>query len=214
MNFFSIHHIAITLMGYEMSWIELLATVFTVACVWLAMKNHILNWPVALVAIVLSYGLFYQNELYADSFLQIYFFAASIYGWWFWSRPNTRTDDVPVTLLTNKQRLIWLAILMMVWILAIYFTKHLNIWWPQYYPKPAAFPIADSFILVTSFLGQWLLAKKKLENWICWIAVNITAIIVYNLKDLKLFSILYFVLLLIAVQGVISWSKKDLTANK
>ncbi len=209
MNFFSIHNIAITLMGYEMSWIELLATLFTVACVWLAMKKHILNWPVALIAIVLSYALFYQNELYADSFLQIYFFVASAYGWWYWSRPNAMTDELPVTQLTNQERINWLVILMLAWVAATYFTTHLNIWWPQFYPKPAAFPIADSFILVASFLGQWLLAKKKLENWICWIIVNCTAVFVYYLKDLKLFSILYLVLLFIAIQGVITWNKKD-----
>ena len=86
---------------------------------------------------------------------------------------------------------------------------HLHGWLPEFFPKQTAYPIPDSFVMVVSIAGQWLLAKKKLENWICWIAVNCTAIVIYFMKDIKLFSLLYTVLLVLAIMGVISWRKKN-----
>jgi nicotinamide mononucleotide transporter len=191
-----------------MSWLELVATIFSIACVWLAVKKNILNWPVAIIAIFLSFLLFYQSALYADSFLQIYFFVTSIYGWWYWTRKTDEINELPVTELSNTERLSWILGILFSTVLASYIMLHLNPWFPDYFPKPTAYPIPDSFILVASIAGQWLLAKKKLDNWYCWIMVNCTAVIVYFLKDIKLFSILYFLLLIMAMMGIYSWRKQ------
>lgn len=209
MNYFSIENIAVTIMGYAMSWLELWATIFSLACVWLAVKKNIFNWPVAIIAIILSFLLFYQNQLYADSFLQIYFLITSVYGWWYWNRSGVEMEELPVTILTVAERGYGVVGILISTVFAIYIMVHLNPWMPKYFPKPAAYPIPDSFIMVTSFAGQWLLAKKKLENWYCWIAVNCTAIIIYFLKDIKLFSLLYLMLLIMAVMGVITWRRKS-----
>jgi nicotinamide mononucleotide transporter len=206
MNFFSTSNTALTLLGYSMSWLELVATIFTIACVWLAIIRHILNWPVALVAIALSFLLFYQSQLYSDCFLQVYFFVTSIYGWWNWGRKGEE-PELPVTLLTGAQRLYLAGTILIFTGIASYGTMHLNTWWPKYFPQPAAFPIPDSFIMVTSIAGQWLLAKKKVESWYCWVVVNFTAVLVYFLKDIKLFSLLYLALLVMAVGGIRNWKK-------
>ncbi len=208
-SFFSIDNIAITMLDYSMSWVELLATIFTLACVWLAMKKHILNWPVAIIAITLSFLVFFQSALYADSILQIYFFITSIYGWWYWSRTYGVESDVPVTRLTRVERIYWVIGVFISTLMVSYIMIHLNSWLPKLFPAKTAFPISDSLVMVTSIAGQWLLAEKKLENWFCWIVVNSTAIVIYFQKELKLFSLLYVVLLVIAIMGVIAWSKND-----
>ena len=207
MSFFSTNNTALTLLGYSMSWVELLATMFSLACVWLAVKKNILNWPVAIIAILLSFLLFYQSALYADGFLQVYFLITSVYGWWYWNKKGKEMEELPVTLLNQKERIYWVAGIIISWAMATYLMMHLNPWMPQYFPQPAAYPIPDSFIMVASIAGQWLLAKKKLENWYCWIAVNCAAVIVYYLKDIKLFSLLYLALLLMAIMGIINWRK-------
>lgn len=208
-SWFSINNIAITILGYPMSWVELLATLLTMACVWLALKELVLNWPVALLAIFFSFLLFFQNALYADSFLQVYFFVTSIYGWWYWTRDGETEKIVPVTFLSQTARIYWLVGIILSTCLVSYIMIHLHGWLPDFFPKPTAYPIPDSFVMVVSIAGQWLLAKKKLENWICWIAVNCTAIVIYFMKDIKLFSLLYAVLLVLAIMGVISWRKKN-----
>jgi len=210
MNIFSVDNIAFSLLGYPMSWVELMATLFTVACVWLAIIKHILNWPVAIVAIILSFLLFYQNALYADCFLQIYFLFTSIYGWWYWSKKESGLPQMDITLLSTKQRIVWVTTILILTLITSYIMQHLNSWVPFLFPVPAAFPIPDSFIMVTSISGQWLLARKKPENWFCWIAVNTTATVVYLLKNIKLFSLLYFILLIMAILGSINWTKEAL----
>jgi len=209
MSPFSIENIAFEWLGYAMSWVELWATLFSVCCVWLAIKRDILNWPVAIVANVLTFFLFYQNSLYADSFLQIFFFCTSCYGWWFWSKKTPMETPPPITKMTINQRIKWSIGIVLFSLIASYIIIHLNGWWPLLFPQPAAFPVADSFIMVASVAGQLLLAKKKLENWYCWIGVNILAVIVYFMKDIKLFSLLYLLLLAMALSGLRAWRKKD-----
>ena len=72
--------------NYPVSYIELVATVFTLACVWLATRNHIATWWTGLVGVTAYFFLFYQVQLYSDMLLQTYFFVTGIYGWWAWSR--------------------------------------------------------------------------------------------------------------------------------
>ena len=208
MPFFSINNIAFTILGYPLSWVELLATVFTLACVGLAVRRNILNWPVGLVAIILSCLVFYQTQLYADCFLQLYFFITSVYGWWFWNKQKPLDKEQPVSFLTGLERVYWTLGIIAGWMIISFLIMHLNEWLPLYFPQPAAFPVPDSFIMVASIAGQWLLAKKKLENWYCWIGVNSTAMIVYYQKDIKLFSLLYLILLIMAFIGSRSWKRE------
>ncbi len=206
-EFFSIQHIACTFLGYSMSWLELLATLFTIVNVWLAIRQHMLNWPAGLVAIVLSFLLFYQSSLYADAFLQIFFFVVSCYGWYHWAFGHKSEAALPVTKLSSAGRKVVAVLVMVGTLLAGYVIQHLNTWFPVYFPQPAAYPYPDSFVMVGSFAGQWLLAKKKLENWWCWIAVNSVAVVIYYFKDIQLFSLLYLLLWVMAVSGWMRWKQ-------
>ena len=208
-DFFSIQNIACTLMGYSMSWLELLATGFTLLNVWLAIRQHMFNWPAGLVAIVLSFLLFYQSSLYADAFLQIFFFVVSCYGWYHWAFGHKRNDTLPVTALAPATRIQVVAAVIAGSVLAGYVIRHLNIWMPAYFTQPAAYPYPDSFVMVGSFAGQWLLARKRIENWWCWMGVNSVAVIIYFYKDIRIFSLLYLLLLFMAVSGYRQW-KRDL----
>lgn len=71
----------------------------------------------------------------------------------------------------------------------------------------ASFPWIDSLATTASFLAQYLIAKKKIENWIIWIAVNVVYIAVYLQKDLELYAVLYLVYLILAIQGYYQWRK-------
>jgi nicotinamide mononucleotide transporter len=212
LNFFSVSNIAINLLGYNMSWLELLATVFTIINIYLVIKEHILNFPFAFIAILLSLWLFFQSALYADAILQIYFFVLCVYGWWKWSNGSFVKSSLPVTELTSKGRVIVIAIILILTPVVGICMKNLPHWLPAIFTQPTAYPFSDSFILIASFVGQWLLAQKKTENWWCWIAVNAVAVVIYYLKDLKLFSLLYFILLLMAIKGIEAW-KKSMAAS-
>jgi nicotinamide mononucleotide transporter len=71
-----------------------------------------------------------------------------------------------------------------------------------------AIPWADALASATAYTGMWLMAKKKVASWYWWIATNITSIPLYFMKGYVFTSVQFMVLLILAIQGLISWYKK------
>ena len=82
--FFSVNTIAFTILGYSISWLELVGTIFNLVCVILAARRNIWNWPIGLIGVMLFGVLFYQINLYADVFEQVYYLITGISGWYLW----------------------------------------------------------------------------------------------------------------------------------
>jgi nicotinamide mononucleotide transporter len=82
----SINTIAFTVLGYPMSYIELIGTILYLWSVWLIAQKRMLTWPVGIVSVLFYMSLFYQIRLYSDALEQVYYLIASIYGWWWWSQ--------------------------------------------------------------------------------------------------------------------------------
>ena len=93
--FFSVNTIAFTILGYSISWLELVGTIFNLVCVILAARRNIWNWPIGLIGVMLFGVLFYQINLYADVFEQVYYLITGISGWYLWARvgTNKNTDE-------------------------------------------------------------------------------------------------------------------------
>ena len=87
--FFSVNTIAFTILGYSISWLELVGTIFNLVCVILAARRNIWNWPIGLIGVMLFGVLFYQINLYADVFEQVYYLITGISGWYLWARVGT-----------------------------------------------------------------------------------------------------------------------------
>ena len=72
----------------------------------------------------------------------------------------------------------------------------------------ASLPYGDAFTTVASLVAQYMLARKWLDNWLFWIAVDVVAIGVYLYKSLIPTSILYAVFLVLAVIGYVTWRQQ------
>ena len=204
---FDINNIAFQILGYDMSWLEFVSTIAGLLAVWLNAREKIINWPIGLLNVVGAFVLFYQSQLYADMFLQIFFFVTGVYGWWLWSKRNKQTNEkeVVISFLSNKLRFIWLSAFTVATIFLTYVVLHLNIWVPHYFPKPAAFPLADTLIWTMSMAGNYLLTEKKVEAWVLWVLVDLLAPILYFQKNLKFVSLEYIIFLGIAVYALWQW---------
>ena len=168
MNFFDINNIAFNVLNYPMSWIELIATIAGLFAVWLSAREHIANWGIGLINVVLSGMIFYTLRLYSDFFLQIYFFATGIYGWVLWAARKADTNEKVVTIswLSRVQQ-IWMVVIISVSTLIIgSMVTHLHTWYPVLFPAEAAFPYADTLVMTMSIFGNLLLTMKKIESWI------------------------------------------------
>ncbi|MGF1922839.1 MAG: nicotinamide riboside transporter PnuC [Bacteroidia bacterium] len=174
--------------------------VFTgILCVWLAAKNNIWNWPIAIVSVLIYIFIFFDAKLYADMGLQVYFFATNVYGWYFWSKNrNNSKESRPITLITLKE-IVLSVIGIIVFTIALGFLLYKN--------TDASFPFIDSFCTAVSLIAQVFLARKVLHNWLIWIFVDIIYVGVYFSKDLYATGSMYSLYIVIATIGYLDWRK-------
>ncbi|SFW64238.1 nicotinamide riboside transporter PnuC [Chitinophaga sancti] len=203
MNYLDINHIVCTIMGYPLSYIELLGTLSGLISVYYASRGNVLTWPTGIINEIALAILFYQVQLYADMFLQVFFFVVTIFGWYHW---KSNKADVPITRLRHKK---WYLLSLGAGTLLLgTCIKNLPQWLPVYFPHPAAYPYIDSFVTVASILATILLAKKQLENWIFWIVVDVISVGLYQVKGINFLSIEYVIFLGLASWGLWQWHKK------
>jgi nicotinamide mononucleotide transporter len=200
------------LLGYQVSYMEFIATMAGLVCVFLAAKNNILTWPVGIINIITSFVIFYQVALYSDMFLQIYFFATAIYGWMYWNKQKEVVKKV--TTLNLKQRLTTAIILVFGTLMFGYFISQIHLYFPDTYSFPAAFPYADTLVAVASIVANYLMAQRRLENWILWIAIDILACYLYFAKGIKFIAFEYIVFIALAAFGLYQWWQEQRSYDK
>lgn len=177
-----------------MTWIEGVAALFGFVCVWLTVKQNILCWPTGLVQVFLYIFVFYEAKLYADMALHVVYVGLGVYGWIYWRSGSAL--EIPVTN-TNHVH-VWIIAMIAVTLVWGYTLSSLT---------DASVPYPDSFIVAASLIAQWLMARKKLESWLFWIAADIVAIMTYGYKSLYFTSALYILFLVMAILGYFSWQK-------
>jgi nicotinamide mononucleotide transporter len=179
--------------------LELIAVVSGIVHVFLLTREKISAWPFGLLTVSLYIYIFADAKLYSDVLLHIIYVALNVYGWWNWARRRSTTArHIPITQLRPWEAGGWAAGIALGALLWGYFMAA---------NTGADFPYADAFTTVASLSAQFLLARKKLENWIVWIIVDVAAITIYSLKGLHLTALLYGVYLLLSIKGWLDWRK-------
>jgi nicotinamide mononucleotide transporter len=174
--------------------------VFTgILCVWLAAKNNIYNWPIAIVSVIIYIFIFFESKLYADMGLQVYFFAMNVYGWYFWSKNRNNPEaSRPIAIIRKKEIILSiLGVIVFTLILGFLLKKNTD----------ASFPFLDSFCTACSLIAQVFLARKVLQNWLIWIFVDIIYVGMYISKDLQATAVMYALYVYIASVGYLDWRK-------
>jgi nicotinamide mononucleotide transporter len=181
--------------------LELMAALFTIASVVYAKKNNVLVFPTGMVCTAIFVYLLLKWGLLGDMMINGYYFIMSVYGWYIWTR---KADNLPVTSISRtspKEHLISAAIftgtVLFVFLVYTAFNKFNH--WTSY---------LDTLTTGIFFVGMWLMAKRKIENWIYWIIGDIITVPLYFYKGLTFSSILYFVLTIIAIYGYLAWKKE------
>lgn len=182
---------------HQTSWLEWAGFVSTIACIYLAAKENILNWPISILSIVISAILYFDTHLFGDFALQFYFLFTAFYGWWFWLNKKKEIAK-PIVRIKPKH---WLIILVVIVVL----TGLLGYLLDKY--TPTNVPYEDGFCTAVSLVAQIMLTRKILENWILWIIVDICYVPLLIYKNLNLYAVLYAILVIIALKGYLDWRK-------
>lgn len=187
-----------------MSTLELVAAIIGATSVYLSVRQNIWSWPTAIVNVALYAVVFYQARLYAEMGLQVIFGVLSVYGWYQWLHGGENRTELRVTR-TSRQLGAVLA--------GIALTGGLTLGLILQATTNASLPILDSFLASTSLVAQWMMTRKKLENWLVWIGVDVLYVGMFAYKGLHVTAVLYAVFLALAVRGYADWRRSMSAAS-
>ncbi|PHM29917.1 nicotinamide riboside transporter PnuC [Xenorhabdus budapestensis] len=227
MDFFNIHnilvHIPLGADGYNLSYVEAVGTIAGLLCIWLASQEKIINYLFGVINVSLFAVIFFQIQLYASLILQIFFFAANIYGWYAWSRVNEQKQIELKIRWLNPKQMLSVAVVSIVFILIMTFNINQifgymakivvlalqgigsNITMPNL--QPDAFPFWDSVMTVLSIVAMILMTRKHVENWLIWVIINVISVVIYFYQGVLAMSLQYIILTGIALNGARLWIK-------
>lgn len=179
------------------SWLERFSVLCGVIQVLLSKNNKVYNYLFGILGIVSGMYVLFGAKLYADIALNMYYLVMSIYGWWYW-KTNREAKEQPITRCNNRE---WMIVL------SIVFGGFLILYFALIRFTDSDVPIWDAWVSCTAWAGMWLLARRKIENWILLNISNAFAIPLLIHKELYLFAILTIFLFTIAIFGYIKWAK-------
>lgn len=188
---------AFVLWGAPASWLELVAAVLALVMVGCNMRELHWGWPLAAVSSLMYVGVFAGSRIYGDAALQIFFAVMALWGWTQWLRGH-RADggSLQVARLSRRGLALSAVAAALLWpTLAFFLSRFTN----------SDVPWLDGFVTALSVVGQFLLARKFIENWGVWLAVNVVSIGLFIHKGLWLTVALYLIFAVLSVIGYIAW---------
>jgi len=182
------------------NWIEVLGTLIGILYLYWEYQADMKVWIAGIIMPAISIVVYFDAGLYADFGINIYYLIAAIYGWYVWkfAKSKKTKKELPITR-TPVKLYFWLATVFVVAFIGIgeilvHFTNSNVPWW-------------DSFTTALSIVGMWMLARKYLEQWIAWIAVDAVCAGLYIYKEIYFYAALYAIYTGIAVLGYYKWKR-------
>ena len=181
-----------------MNGIEWIAAALGVICVVLLVRRSLWNYPCAILSVTLLGWVFVDARLYSDALLQIFFVAINLYGWWSWQGSQHASGEVAVERMSRRE-------LLGCGIGGIAATIGWGVLMNRY--TDASYPWWDAAVAIPSIFAQVLLARRRLENWLLWIAVDCVAVPLYAAKGLWAAAGLYVLYLVLSAWGFGDWRR-------
>lgn len=186
--------------------LEVIAIIFSILSVIYSLKNKVWVFPTGIISTMLYVYLLFKWGLLGDMIVNAYYLTMSVFGWYVWTRKDKSDNVTPISSTNHKEKiytlLIFIGSIVFIFIVYTMFDKWNN--WTAY---------VDTLTTGLFFSGMWLLAKRKIENWIYLLIGNIISIPLYFYKGYTLSSMLYIVFTVLAILGYLTW-KKNLDSKK
>lgn len=167
-------------------------------CVWLVTRGNIWNWPIGLANNIFFGILFWRAGLFADFGLQGVYFALGIWGWWQWLRGGPDHGALKVTRTTHCE---WIRLLIGI-PAATFGLRELLI------VVNGAAPFWDALTTILCLAAQYLLCRKRFENWWFWIAADLIYVPLYLNRNLPLTAVLYAAFIVLCLIGLRRWKQE------
>jgi len=185
-------------------WVEFIAVIAGILSVWYSRTENILVYPTGLINTVAYIFLSFKYALFGEASVNFYYTVLNVYGWYAWTRKNDRQQPALRVEFSSarewRYQLAFFSFFYLATFFALTFIKKGF--------SAQAIPWADAFASASAYTGMWLMTRKKVESWYWWIATNLAGIPLYFVKHLVFTSVYYFVLLILAIGGLIEWRKR------
>jgi nicotinamide mononucleotide transporter len=179
--------------------IELFAVAFGLLSVWSMKKESILAFPFGIINVLVYIYICFTAKLYAYSGINLFYFVMSVYGWYNWLRHGKDEEKIRISSCSLQERILnGLAIIVFFILLRILLIRYTD----------SVVPTWDAITTAIYIIGMWLLARKKIENWILWITGDLISIFLFAFEKLYFSSFQFLVFTIIAVFGFLEWRKK------
>ncbi len=180
--------------------LEITAVLFGFVSVWCSKQNNVLVFPTGLISTSIFVYLLFKWQLLGDMMINGYYFIMSLYGWYIWTRKVDSENVTPISETTKREKLMGVIIFIatLIFVYAIY--QFFEMWtsWVAY---------VDTLTTALFFVGMWLMAKRKIENWIFWIVADIISVPLYFYKGFTFTSLQYLGFTILAIFGFLAWRK-------
>lgn len=176
---------------------ELIGVCTGLAGVWLTLRQNVWCFPIGIINVTVSMFLFFGQQLYADTLQQAVYIPLLIYGWVHWKQQQQ--NAFTPGWMSNRERAFAGLTIVVAGLLLGGLLKQFT---------DAHFPWADSMATAGAFVAQYLVARKKTENWLLWMGVNLAYILIYYYKGLYGYMGLFTVYFLLAVMAYRTWTKQ------
>ena len=184
--------------AFSMSLLEIIAVFFGVASVIYSKKENILVYPTGILSVLIYVYLCFGIKLYADMGINLFYFIMSVYGWYNWNK-ESNNQKLEISKNSMKDNIFAIIGVLLVWVIIYFLLIKFT---------DSDVPQIDSFTTAICFVGMWLMAWKRLENWIMWIIANLISIPLYWYKGLHLTSVQFVIFTILAILGFIEWKRK------
>jgi nicotinamide mononucleotide transporter len=180
--------------------LEIIAVLFGLTSVFYAKSNNVLVYPTGLVSTIIYVYLLNKWGLVGDMLINGYYASMSIYGWFLWTRKKDSQSQYPISWTTKKE----FRISIIIFIVTILFVILVYHWFDKFNDWTA---YLDTFTTGIFFVGMWLMAKRKIENWLLWIVGDFISIPLYFYKGFTFSSLQFLIFTIIAIFGYLEWKK-------
>ena len=174
--------------------LEITGVVFGLLSVWLAKKNHIGVFPTGMISTSIYVYLLLKWGLIGDMLINAYYFGMSVYGWVIWTRVNDQEQVTPISRINQQE---W-RYLLLFFVASLGFVYGVYQWFGLWNSSTA---VIDTLTTAIFFSGMWLMARRKIENWIFWIFGDIISVPLYLIKGFSFTSLQYLIFTFIAIYG-------------
>lgn len=183
--------------------VELGATVFGLIYIWFSIRQSLYTWPAGIITSLLYCWVFFEAKFYAGMGLQGYYVVISIYGWWSWRTGGQAGTDDKKLHVTYTNSILWIKLFIINLLLTILMYYLLG----RYTDSPI--PFGDAFTTSLSIVATWMLARKKIEQWLIWIFVDLVSAGLYMYRGLYPTVFLFTVYAIMAGIGFYEWRKES-----